>query len=223
MRSPATSPTEISYGGSPLARALVPRPVPTARGVARKLRVEYPGAIYRVMDRGDRREEIFKDDKDRARFLKPLGQSCAKPGWQLQAPCLMGSHCHLAADTSESCVRVAARQPCHRPGGPSSGLNAPSSKSATMAAPHRQPTPPPHGRPQNQPHPLSSPHRPPLRPGRSTRSLEQTANPLLQPSPITRLLLRTTKPQICLLLKTTRPGRSNCQEMNWRFLPAPAH
>ena len=33
--------------------------------MARKLRVEYPGAIYHVMNRGDRRELIFKDDADR--------------------------------------------------------------------------------------------------------------------------------------------------------------
>ncbi|HAV64485.1 MAG TPA: addiction module toxin RelE, partial [Verrucomicrobiales bacterium] len=33
--------------------------------MARKLRVEYPGAIYHVLSRGDRREPIFKDDQDR--------------------------------------------------------------------------------------------------------------------------------------------------------------
>jgi hypothetical protein len=33
--------------------------------MARKLRVEYEGAIYHVMNRGDRREPIFRDDKDR--------------------------------------------------------------------------------------------------------------------------------------------------------------
>ena len=33
--------------------------------MARKLRVQYPGAIYHVMNRGDRREPIFKDDQDR--------------------------------------------------------------------------------------------------------------------------------------------------------------
>jgi len=35
----------------------------------RKLRVEYPGAIYHVMIRGDQREDIFRDDEDRTRFL----------------------------------------------------------------------------------------------------------------------------------------------------------
>jgi hypothetical protein len=41
-------------------------------GMARKLRVEYPGAIYHLMNRGDRREPIFKDDEDRQRFLGTL-------------------------------------------------------------------------------------------------------------------------------------------------------
>jgi hypothetical protein len=33
--------------------------------MARKLRVEYPGALDHVLNRGDRREPIFKDDRDR--------------------------------------------------------------------------------------------------------------------------------------------------------------
>jgi hypothetical protein len=32
--------------------------------MARPLRIEYPGAIYHVMNRGDRREPIFRDDED---------------------------------------------------------------------------------------------------------------------------------------------------------------
>ena len=36
----------------------------------RKLRLEYPGAICHVMNRGDRRGPICKDDADRARFLE---------------------------------------------------------------------------------------------------------------------------------------------------------
>ena len=44
--------------------------------MARKLRVEYPGALYHVMNRGDRRELIFKDDSDRQRFLDALGEVC---------------------------------------------------------------------------------------------------------------------------------------------------
>jgi len=42
--------------------------------VARKLRVEYPGAIYHAMNRGDRREPIFLDDVDRRSNLGEDGQ-----------------------------------------------------------------------------------------------------------------------------------------------------
>ena len=69
--------------------------------MARKLRVEYPGAIYHVMNRGDRREEIFWDDPDRERFLETLGETCVKTGWQVHALCLMGNHFHLVVETPQ--------------------------------------------------------------------------------------------------------------------------
>jgi hypothetical protein len=37
--------------------------------MARQLRIQYEGAIYHLMSRGDRREEIFRDDLDRKSFL----------------------------------------------------------------------------------------------------------------------------------------------------------
>jgi len=46
--------------------------------MARKLRIQYEGAIYHVMNRGDRREDIFHDDQDRQLFLKTLGEACEK-------------------------------------------------------------------------------------------------------------------------------------------------
>jgi len=61
----------------------------------RAMRVEYPGAIYHVMDRGDRREEIFVDDVDRQDFLKTLAEACQKTSWQVHAYCLMPNHVHL--------------------------------------------------------------------------------------------------------------------------------
>ncbi len=47
--------------------------------MARKLRVEYPGAIYHVMNRGDRRELIFMDDADRQRFVETLAEVAPRP------------------------------------------------------------------------------------------------------------------------------------------------
>ena len=67
--------------------------------MARKLRVEYPGAIYHVMNRGDRREEIFRTDKDRELFLETLGEACAKTSWEVFAYCLMRNHFHLVLST----------------------------------------------------------------------------------------------------------------------------
>ena len=69
--------------------------------MARKLRVEYPGAIYHVMNRGDRRELIFMDDADRQRFLETLGEACAKTGWQMHAYVLMPNHFHLVVETPQ--------------------------------------------------------------------------------------------------------------------------
>jgi len=42
--------------------------------MARKLRVQYPGTIYHLMNRGDRREPNFRDDHDRQRFHEPWGK-----------------------------------------------------------------------------------------------------------------------------------------------------
>ena len=65
----------------------------------RQLRIQYEGAIYHLMSRGDRREEIFRDDWDRRDFLKTLGAACQKTGWQVHAYCLMSNHFHLVVET----------------------------------------------------------------------------------------------------------------------------
>ena len=67
----------------------------------RQLRVQYPGAIYHVMNRGDRREAIFNDDKDHRLFLETLSQACEKTGWQVHAWCLMDNHFHLVIETPQ--------------------------------------------------------------------------------------------------------------------------
>ena len=67
--------------------------------MARQLRIQYEGAIYHLMSRGDRREEIFRDDLDRKIFLQTLGVTCQKTGWQVHAYCLMSNHFHLVVET----------------------------------------------------------------------------------------------------------------------------
>jgi putative transposase len=65
----------------------------------RKIRVQYPGAIYHVMSRGDRREDIFYHDIDRQDFLKTLAEACQKTGFQVHAGCLMRNHFHAVIET----------------------------------------------------------------------------------------------------------------------------
>lgn len=69
--------------------------------MARKLRIQFPGAIYHVMSRGNRREDIFRDDDDRGAFLKALGDVCVKTGWRIHAYCMMPNHFHLVVETPQ--------------------------------------------------------------------------------------------------------------------------
>ena len=53
------------------------------------------------MNRGDRREPIFKAETDRQRFLETLGEACAKTGWRVHAYVLMPNHFHLVVETPQ--------------------------------------------------------------------------------------------------------------------------
>jgi len=70
--------------------------------MARSIRIEFPGAFYHVMARGNRREAIFKDDDDRHFFLKTLSEACCMTGWRVHAWVLMGNHYHLFIETPEA-------------------------------------------------------------------------------------------------------------------------
>ena len=65
----------------------------------RSLRIQYEGAVYHVMSRGDRREPIVLGDDDRRLFLDTLGEACAKTGWRIHALCLLDNHFHLVVET----------------------------------------------------------------------------------------------------------------------------
>src|SRR6266487_6027890 len=88
MGSELTIDTAATLG---VMNAVMPRP----------LRIQYAGARYHVMSRGDRREAIFYDDADRVEFLRTLGQACLKTGWQVHAYCLMSNHFHLVLETPQ--------------------------------------------------------------------------------------------------------------------------
>src|SRR5688572_6730140 len=67
--------------------------------MARPLRIEYAGAIYHVLSRGDRREAIVRDDADRNLWLGLLEKTCRRTGWEIHAYCLMSNHFHLVVET----------------------------------------------------------------------------------------------------------------------------
>lgn len=69
--------------------------------VTRPLRIQYDGALYHVLSRGDRREAIFLDDTDRREFLRSVGEACLKMGWQVHAYCL-SNHFHLVLETPQA-------------------------------------------------------------------------------------------------------------------------
>jgi REP element-mobilizing transposase RayT len=69
--------------------------------MARSLRIEFPGAYYHVMARGNRREAIFIDDDDRRYFLKAVSEACGMTGWRVHAWVLMTNHYHFFIETPE--------------------------------------------------------------------------------------------------------------------------
>jgi REP element-mobilizing transposase RayT len=70
--------------------------------MARMPRVEFDGALYHLLCRGDRREAIFRDDKDREIFLATLGEICQRNGWRVHAYVLMSNHYHLLVETPKA-------------------------------------------------------------------------------------------------------------------------
>ena len=68
----------------------------------RKPRVEYAGATYHVMSRGNRQQAIFRTDEDREMFLDALGEACGRTGWRVHAYVLMGNHYHLLLEIAEA-------------------------------------------------------------------------------------------------------------------------
>ena len=78
--------------------------------MARPLRIEFSGALYHVTSRGDRREAIYEDDKDRERFLEVLAEVVERFNWVCHAYCLMSNHYHLVVETPDGNLSKGMRQ-----------------------------------------------------------------------------------------------------------------
>ncbi|MEN8129359.1 MAG: transposase, partial [Pseudomonadota bacterium] len=78
--------------------------------MARPLRLEYAGALYHVTSRGDRREDIYRDDEDREAWLAVLSQVCERFNWVVHAWCQMTNHYHLLVETIDGNLSRGMRQ-----------------------------------------------------------------------------------------------------------------
>jgi putative transposase len=67
----------------------------------RKLRLEFAGACYHVINRGNYRRELFAGKGAAESFERCLFEACARCGWRLHAFVIMSNHFHLAVETPE--------------------------------------------------------------------------------------------------------------------------
>lgn len=76
----------------------------------RQPRIEYSGAIYHITTRGDNKENIFIDEKDRWNFLSILKDITKKYNWLNYCYCLMNNHYHLLIKTPDANLSKGMKQ-----------------------------------------------------------------------------------------------------------------
>lgn len=69
--------------------------------MARSARLEYAGACYHVINRGNYRRDLFAGEGAAAAFERVLFEACERFGWRLHAYVIMRNHYHLALETPE--------------------------------------------------------------------------------------------------------------------------
>lgn len=69
--------------------------------MARKGRIHIPEAVYHVILRGNNRQDIFADDKDRFRFYSIIDIARQRFTFKIHAFCLMTSHFHLELQVAD--------------------------------------------------------------------------------------------------------------------------
>ncbi|NOU10517.1 MAG: addiction module toxin RelE [Nitrospira sp.] len=78
--------------------------------MARPLRLEFSGAVYHVTSRGNARQNIVVDDRDRLQFLTLLAHVVDRYGWLCHAYCVMDNHYHLLFETPQPNLSLGMRQ-----------------------------------------------------------------------------------------------------------------
>ena len=69
--------------------------------MARPLRIEYAGAFYHVIHRGNAGEAIFRTKRDREKFLENVAKAVERFGIKVHTYCLMTNHYHFLVETPE--------------------------------------------------------------------------------------------------------------------------
>jgi REP element-mobilizing transposase RayT len=69
--------------------------------MARPSRIQYEGALYHVLARGNDWKDIFLDEKDRWLFPKTLGRMSNRFDMEIYAYVLMNNHYHLLLRTNQ--------------------------------------------------------------------------------------------------------------------------
>ena len=70
--------------------------------MARKPWVEFEGAFYHVIVRGNQRQKIFRDDRDRIYYLERVEHYRQRCQFTLYASVLMSNHVHLLLETGKT-------------------------------------------------------------------------------------------------------------------------
>lgn len=78
--------------------------------MTRPLRLEFPGALYHVSSRGNRKALIYHDDTDRLVWLQTLKDVCAQFRFSVYSFCQMGNHYHLLVETLDGNLAHGMRQ-----------------------------------------------------------------------------------------------------------------
>ena len=67
--------------------------------MARPIRIEFPGAFYHVINRGNAGTDVFKSDRDREKFLEYVGKAAKRYEIKVHTYCLMTTHYHILVET----------------------------------------------------------------------------------------------------------------------------
>lgn len=78
--------------------------------MVRPLRIQFPGAVYHIMSRGNERGAIFLDEEDRALFLFVFKEVIKRYNWKCYSYCLMPNHYHLIIETRDGNLSIGMRQ-----------------------------------------------------------------------------------------------------------------